>query len=212
MKSVLNVLDKAALELVLEKLKDFEKPVEDLEQYRTPGDLASQILWDAYIRGDIPGKIIVDLGCGTGVLTYGSLLIGADNAVCLDIDWEALKVAGENLKEFRGMFDLVAGDAGRPPLRPRNEDCVVVMNSPFGVKKRGADIMFLKAALKLCSRVYSIHKYTPRGLQVIARTAEEKGYSAMVISAEFMKLKPRYSHHRKRVHRFKVALIRFTRN
>ena len=204
--------DRAALEIALERLEDFGSPVEELEQYRTPGDVAAHVLWDAYLRGDVSDRVVVDLGCGTGVLAYGSLLLGAAGAVCLDIDWKALEVARENLGKFRGMFDLIAGDVGRSPLRPLGGDCVVIMNPPFGVKRRGADAVFLREALKLCPRVYSIHKYAPRSLDVLTRIAGECGYSATVISMATMSLRQRLRHHRRRVYRFEVLLIRFAKN
>lgn len=206
----MKVRQKHDLEIALDKLRDFEKPSEKLEQYRTPGDIAALILWDAYMRGDIEGVTVVDLGCGTGILAYGSLLLGASTAICVDIDWTALNIARENLRAFKGMYDLVAGDVSALPLRS-SSSCVVVMNPPFGVKKRGADITFLRSALRICDKVYSIHKYSPRGVKVITRVAEEEGYRSFIVSEASMVIKQRLRHHRRRVYRFKVVLFKFVR-
>ncbi len=210
MTKVRKVRHKHDLEVALDRLRDFEEPSEDLEQYRTPGDVAALILWDAYLRGDIDGATVVDLGCGTGILAYGSLLLGASTAICVDIDWSALNTARENLSTFRGMYDLVAGDVSTLPLRS-SSNCVVVMNPPFGVKKRGADVVFLRSALQVCGKVYSIHKYSPGGVEVITRVAEEEGYLPLVVAEASMVIKQRLRHHRRRVHRFKVVLFRFVR-
>jgi putative methylase len=195
---------------VLDRLKDFENPSEGLEQYRTPGDLAALMLWDAHLRGDIDGAVVVDLGCGTGVLAYGSLLLGASAAVCLDVDWDALTIARENIGALRGLTDLVAGDVKALPLRSIGS-CLVVMNPPFGVKKRGADILFLRSALRICDKVYSLHKYSPGGVELVMRVAGEEGFAPLLVAEASMTIKQRLKHHRRRVYRFKVVLFRFVR-
>ena len=45
-----------------------------------------------------PGKNILDLGCGSGILSIAGMLLGADNAIGCDIDEKAPKVALENAK------------------------------------------------------------------------------------------------------------------
>jgi ribosomal protein L11 methyltransferase len=48
---------------------------------------------DKYIRG---GEKILDLGCGSGILSIAALLLGADRAVACDIDEKCMDVAYEN--------------------------------------------------------------------------------------------------------------------
>ena len=43
-----------------------------------------------------PGKTVLDIGCGSGILSVASLLLGADKAVGVDIDALAVKTAREN--------------------------------------------------------------------------------------------------------------------
>lgn len=45
-----------------------------------------------------PGKTMLDVGCGSGILSVSALLLGADSAVGVDIDALAVKTAQENGK------------------------------------------------------------------------------------------------------------------
>lgn len=45
-----------------------------------------------------PGKTVLDIGCGSGILAIASLLLGAKSAVGVDIDPLAVKTAAENGK------------------------------------------------------------------------------------------------------------------
>jgi len=199
------------LALVLEGLKDFDSPVEFLEQYRTPGDIAATLAWEAMLRGDLEGKVVIDLGCGTGVIAYGFLALGARQALCVDVDWRALGIARENLRTFEGFVELVAADVRYLHIAIPRDACTVAMNPPFGVKRRGADLEFLRVALGLCNTVYSIHKYVPRSMELLESTARSYGFRATPIARAWMTIKQRFKHHRRRVYRFEVELIRFVR-
>ncbi len=43
-----------------------------------------------------PGKTVLDVGCGSGILSVSALLLGADSAVGVDVDALAVKTAIEN--------------------------------------------------------------------------------------------------------------------
>ena len=45
---------------------------------------------------DFAGKRVLDLGCGSGILSIAALLLGADHAVACDIDEKCMDVAYEN--------------------------------------------------------------------------------------------------------------------
>lgn len=61
------------LESHLQQVETFAEPKVELEQYPTTPHLASRVLFAA--REDIVDKKVVDLGCGTGVLTIGAYLL-----------------------------------------------------------------------------------------------------------------------------------------
>ncbi|HHY82167.1 MAG TPA: 50S ribosomal protein L11 methyltransferase [Clostridiales bacterium] len=44
------------------------------------------------------GATVVDIGCGTGVLAIASVLLGAEKAVAIDLDSNAVRVAAENVQ------------------------------------------------------------------------------------------------------------------
>ncbi len=52
----------------------------------------------------IPGKHVIDIGCGSGILAIGALLLGADQALGVDIDDESMQSSSENA-ERNGVLD-----------------------------------------------------------------------------------------------------------
>jgi len=89
-------------EIIFQSLATFQYPKPHLEQYPTPPDLAVKLLNLAY--EDIKDKVVFDLGCGTGILSIGSAILGARMVVGVDIDILALKVAKKNLEAVRGIY------------------------------------------------------------------------------------------------------------
>lgn len=45
------------------------------------------------------GDRMLDLGCGSGILSIGGVLLGADNAVAVDIEENSVKIARENIEK-----------------------------------------------------------------------------------------------------------------
>lgn len=81
------------LEEYLQGVDGFEKPKIALEQYVTPSHIASVMLYTIQTKfGDIEDKLVADLGCGCGMLSIGSFLLGAKHTVGFDIDADALQV------------------------------------------------------------------------------------------------------------------------
>lgn len=59
----------------------------------------------------VAGARLLDLGSGTGILAIGALLLGAENAVCLDISPEAVRTCQENCRA-NGVQDRVTHVTG----------------------------------------------------------------------------------------------------
>ena len=146
-------MKKKELEMALQSLEVFDNPKVNLEQYPTPSVIASDILFSAYAAGDIAGKRVADLGCGTGIFAIGAYLLGAESVTAFDIDADALEIAERNsaskgceiefvkcsINEASGSFDTV------------------LMNPPFGSQNKHADTPFLMKAMEIADSVYSIH-------------------------------------------------------
>ena len=84
---------------------------------------------DRLIRG---GERVLDLGCGSGILSIASLLLGAERAYACDVDPTCVKVAYENAALNgigRDRYTVRAGDVTADPglRREFGEDCDVVV-------------------------------------------------------------------------------------
>ena len=96
------------LEMTLQRMSGYHHPRAALEQYQTPAPLAARLLYHALMKGDIEGKTVFDLGCGTGVLAIGAALLGADCVKGVDSDPDAIEVANANAELLDTMSSLLS--------------------------------------------------------------------------------------------------------
>ena len=138
---------KKHLEMRLESIPYHPKPKIELEQYTTPSIIASDLVWNAYSLGDILDKNIIDLGSGTGMLSFASLLMGANYVCGVDIDLDSINLAYK-LKDKLNFdnINFVVSD---------------VSDFSFGSQKmsnNGRDLKFVDKAVELHPNVlYSFH-------------------------------------------------------
>ncbi len=192
------------LELLVQGVEGYSNPKRELEQYVTDANLVAVAVWDAFMRGLIREKRALDLGCGTGRFAIASALMGARQAVCLDIDRDALRDARKNAERLGVEVDFVNADATRPPFRNGAFD-VVFQNPPFGIwSRRGIDVEFLRSALLLGRVVYTIHKLPT--LDYVRKKAAESGGRLEVLDTAVINIPPMYEHHMKRLHKVEVFL------
>lgn len=151
---------KRHLEMKLQSIPTHPKPKVGLEQYTTPSVIASDLLWNAASLGDVEGKDILDLGCGTGIFAIGSALMGANSSLGIDIDSDSIDLAREvqdKLKVNNADFICCDIDEFNEAV---NAD-TVFQNPPFGSQRnadRGQDLKFVRKAIELdCDVVYSFH-------------------------------------------------------
>ena len=73
-----------------------------------------------------------------------------------DIDDEALGIAQENLTnmELTEEMDLIKADISQLKLSKTKSFDTVIMNPPFGTRKAGIDIAFLKKAVEVKLHIY----------------------------------------------------------
>jgi putative methylase len=176
---------KRALEQRLAAVEGFRTPSASLEQYPTPADIAAHLLHLADLNGDLAGRVVADLGAGTGMLALGAATRNPERVLAVECDPEAVTVARENEREFGPdvSVDWLQGDATRPPLTAVD---TVVMNPPFGAQRgnRHADRAFLAVASELAAVSYSIHNAGSREF-VESFAADEGGEVTHAFAAAF---------------------------
>lgn len=141
------------LEMALEKIPPHPSPSPELEQYRTPSDVAAEILYIAHGHGDIEGKKVLDLGCGTGLFSIGAAMLGAKEVIGVDVDEGSVRIAHRLAVEKGLKIDFMVLDI--EDLEEKGD--TVIMNPPFGCQVPHADVPFLEKAIKLCPVVYTLH-------------------------------------------------------
>jgi putative methylase len=146
-------MKKKDLEIELEKVPKFEDPDPSLEQYLTPAAIAADVLFEAYANGDIKGLKVMDLGCGTGMLSIGSWMLGAGAVVGYDVSQKAIDLAAAHASSIGAGISFMYSDINDI----REEADTVVMNPPFGCQNRRADRDFLKKAMASSECIYSFH-------------------------------------------------------
>ncbi|GFR51565.1 hypothetical protein Agub_g13985, partial [Astrephomene gubernaculifera] len=215
------------LHALMQDIAPFSRPKPELEQYPTGPHLASRLLFAVDSSYDeLAGRTVVDLGCGTAMLSIGAALLGARHVVGLDVDVEALQTAAENVAQFGGgddddeeedeeeqrlPIDLLLADVRELPLRlPLLRADTVLMNPPFGTKQKGVDMAFLRAAFSVSRHsVYSLHKSSTR--EYIAKMAKRDlgAVSAEVLAQLRYDLPATMKFHKQRSVDIEVDLWRF---
>jgi len=294
---------------LLQRVPEFPEPSYELEQYKTSAELAAEVVFSVERAfGDIGGRLVADLGCGTGVLSVACAALGAAHVVAVDVDAAALAAARAAADEL-GLLDaiefvradviemaaaprararrraragpdadegggaegggaaddgadgdgdgdgddaLAAAPARSPVFRsvaaaaPRSRSAAgpaselapasapapepapspaararrpadgpfdtVVMNPPFGTRRAGADVAFLRAALALAGprgRVYSLHKSSTRAH--LARVAARLGVGCALVAELSFPIPATYAFHRDEARDVAVDLLRFVK-
>ncbi len=201
------MIKKKSLEILLEKLKGFENPKIELEQYVTPPSLASEIVFNAKLMGDLE-NLVVDLGCGTGILSIASSLLSAE-AVGFDIDRDALRIARENARAVDVEVDFVLCNVERVYLKKSSSNVTVIMNPPFGIQKRYADRPFIFKAMKIANIIWTIHSAGSE--RFIRKVCKEKNFEITHFSKLKIPLRKTYSFHEKPYKFIAVEIYRLER-
>ena len=210
----MKINSKSKLAVLLSKLKGFEtgKVSEKLEQYQTDPEIAAGIVWNAALNNEISGKVIVDLGCGTGILGIGALVMGAKNVIFVDADGKAIETAKDNLdfieKELDADYSKKAVFIVEKVenLKAGRRADLVLQNPPFGVKVKHADRVFLEKAMEISPVIYSFHKVESRDF--IDEFSKDKNYRTTHFWSFDFPLKMTMKHHKRRIHRIKVGCWR----
>jgi putative methylase len=200
------MVSKSGLAIQLSKLKGFVKPKLMAEQYTTDSETAADILWLAYMLGDIEGKAIADFGCGTGIFGIGCCLLGAKKVYFVDKDADAIAVLKENLSNV-GIKDAVVFQKDIKDFSEKAD--AVIQNPPFGTKTEHADRAFLQKAFSTANVVYTLHKSSTASF--VMALAADRGFKATNRLKIALPLKASQPFHRKKTERIECECFRFSR-
>jgi len=196
---------KLDLEKAISEVEPHPKPIAYLEQYTIPPEAAATILYIvAYTYNDIIDKTIVDLGCGTGRLAIGAVLVGAKEAFGVDIDRMAVRMAHNNAGKM-GVKEKTHWILADIDVMRSSFD-TVLQNPPFGVQRKGADRKFLEKSLELGHRVYSLHKSGKSNREFIKRFIEKRGGKVTGVFPMEIEIPRLFKFHTKRKHLVKADL------
>ena len=203
------LVSRRQLAMQLEKAPGFVSPNEKMEQYSLDAESAADLLWTVKNEtNNIRSTRILDLGCGTGILTIGAALIGSPLTIGVDLDSGALEKAqrlAHNL-DVDAQTDWVR--AHIPEVSMKSD--LIVQNPPFGVKRRGSDLEFLKVALKSSKLIYSIHLASQSGREYLQRFIEQHGGTLSGIIPITVRIRPTLPKHRKRLHNVNAEIYKIT--
>lgn len=194
-------MKKKTLEMILQKIPPLSDPRPELEQYSTPADVASDVLFEAYSRGDVEGKAVLDLGCGNGILAIGAHLLGARIVAGVEIDPRALHQARSNAEMSGADLELILADVRQFSTKADT----VVMNPAFGAQRKGADRPFLDTAMSCADAIYSIHMAATE--RFLARYVEAAGFRLDLQKRYKFEIPHMFAFHTKTKKGFEVALL-----
>ena len=140
---------------------------------------------EEYIDKD---STVLDIGCGSGILSIASLLLGAKSAFGVDIDKLAVKTAIENAKEngfASPVFDAVNGNlsdkvSGKYNVIVANivADIIMQFNKEVG-EFLADDGIYITGGIIDIRKEEVIHSFEENGFEILANY-EEKGWNVFV--------------------------------
>ncbi|MGA1792741.1 MAG: METTL5 family protein [Thermoplasmatota archaeon] len=206
---------KRHLEMALSRLSAISQPDPALEQYSTPAEIVSSILWEAFEHGDITDRSVLELGCGGAPFALGALMLGASTATGVDIDPRCIEVAERNLHDIArsGLIEgsdrchFMIGDIGKVyPDIPKVD--TIFMNPPFGAQTRNADREFIRTACAKGSFIYAIHN---GGTERFVRSEYTRlGAASVDISNSMMSIPHLFHFHSHERTSIDILLVRVT--
>ncbi len=206
----MSIRSKKDLEVELSKLKNFENPSYQLEQYATPSPIAADWIWNMAMKGEIAGKTILDAACGPGILGIGLLLMGAKKVYFLDKDHDALKICQDNYAKIQQEYEVGGAEFVLHDISLFDERVdLVVQNPPFGTKDEHADKKFLEKAFAVTSIVYSMHKYST--MKFVEAIAKDFKFEITHVWRYDFPIKVAFKFHEKPVVEVEVGLWRMER-
>jgi putative methylase len=201
-------MKKKELEIILQKVPPFNNPIPSLEQYLTPANIAADIIFIAYQFGDIKNKIIIDLGCGTGIFSIGAYITGAKKVIGIDIDKYSIEIAKNYAEKNNYKISFLISNVSNI-----NKKCdTILMNPPFGAQKGNLNIdrIFINKGFEIASVIYSLH--LTKTWSFVEKLIEKKGGNITYTKKYNYPIRWVFDFHKKKVINFETNLIRVKTN
>ncbi|MCK4366084.1 MAG: methyltransferase [Thermoplasmatales archaeon] len=192
------------LEIILQKVPTYERPNPFIEQYMTPANIAADILFTASGFGDIQDKKVVDLGCGTGIFSFGAKHANAKEVIGIDIDEKSIEIAKNYAEKNNEDIQFLIKD-----VKDLDIKCdTVIMNPPFGAQKsnRWADRRFIEKGFEIAKVIYSLH--LSKTLDFIEKMILALGGEINYYKKYVFPIKHSFSFHNKKSLKFDVTLLK----
>ena len=84
--------------------------------FGTGGHDTTAMCLDWLVQNDITGKVVIDYGCGSGVLALAAAALGASHVYAVDIDPQALAASRSNAERNRRQFNITVAHPGEIKL------------------------------------------------------------------------------------------------
>ncbi|MCK5112196.1 MAG: methyltransferase [Thermoplasmatales archaeon] len=201
-------MKKKELEILLQKVPLPNNPIPNLEQYMTPASIAADIIFTAHQFGDIENKIIIDLGCGTGIFSVGAALAGAKKVTGIDADKDVVTIAKEYAKKNNLGIKFMVNDVKNVQTKCNT----VIMNPPFGAQKgnQKADRKFIEKGFDISKILYSIH--LKKTIPFLEKMISSLGGSITYRKDYVFPIRWTFEFHDKEVVYYDVTLLRIETN
>jgi len=184
----------------------FDKPNLALEQYSTPINILESY-FNFFPTHDM--DVVVDLGIGTGILSFLAIKLGSRHVIGLDIDKNSLyktKSVAEKLK-ISNLSLIQTAVEFFPISKFKNKINGVIMNPPFGTKRSFIDFVFLKKALQTNGWILTLHKNNRESKNKLNSICLEYNYLIKEISDIVFPLYITHNMHKKNIHPVDVSLF-----
>ena len=197
-------MKKKELEILLQKVPTYEQPNPFIEQYMTPADIAADIIYTAFQYDDILDKKIVDLGCGTGIFSFGAKIANAKEVIGIDIDEKSINIAKKYAQENNTDIQFIVKDVKEVDIK-----CdTVIMNPPFGAQKsnRWADRSFIEKGFEIAKVIYTLH--LTKTIDFIEKMISSLDGKITLYKKYDFTIKHSFTFHKKKSQNVEITLLR----
>jgi SAM-dependent methyltransferase len=155
----------SALEMQVRDQRIRERIASGEGEWRSAHATVTEMLPTVASLGDVDGRLVVELGCGSGRYTTPLLERGA-RVLAVDFSFESLQLLARGVKE-QEVVGLVQADVSKLAFAPRSIDCMMsTLHSNLPTRDhRMASLRLAAEALVDSGRFsFSVHLYGPRAV------------------------------------------------